>query len=320
MGDILHKNDSRQLSRESTSTSLMRVVGPFSATGTSSFPGHHFYFSLDTDPDQIVQRFVVGPYPENIYTYDPYLVPGDDEATRRNLQEALTADELVMYQHWNTTRAFNEIYRNFTQRSYLPQYLRKPPLHYFWPADYFGQQHWVTTKETHFVQMPPTEQLQVIEQQGKVRRLTDTQSRLLPEYRDPNQMIMNMTLKVLSCAPRVFEIQNFLSRTEVDHILQIAGGVTLSESGVGDGAAGESPDKAEVEKRKTRTSFNSWVGREASPIIDAIYRRAGDLLRIDEALLRHRPDGERPEIPYTSSLAEHLQLVHYDVTQQVMNT
>lgn len=296
---------------------MMRVVGPFSATGTSSFPGHHFFFSLDSHPDQILQRFVVGNYPDNIYTYDPYLVPNDDQATNRNLK-ALTPDELTEYEIWNKTRAFNEIYRNFTGRSYLPRYLRQPPLHYMWPADYFGQVHWVTTKETQFVQVPPAEQLKTIEAQGTARRLSPGQSRSLPEYRDPNQSpTLNMTLKVLSCAPRVFEIPNFLSQTEVDHILHIAGGITLMESGVGDGAAGDSPDKTEVDKRKTRTSFNSWVARDASPIIDAIYRRAADLLRIDEALLRPRPDGERPDVPYDTTMAEHLQLVHYDVTQQV---
>lgn len=67
---------------------------------------------------------------------------------------------------------------------------------------------------------------------------------------------------------------------------------------------------------ETRTSKNTWVGREASPIIDTIYRRAAELGRIDEALLRHRDDDERPDVPGPNSLAEQLQLVHYGVSEE----
>lgn len=66
----------------------------------------------------------------------------------------------------------------------------------------------------------------------------------------------------------------------------------------------------------TRTSFNSWVERDRSPVVDAIYRRAGDVMRIDEALLRNRDKDERPDFPTKGSLAEHLQLVHYDPGQE----
>jgi hypothetical protein len=48
--------------------------------------------------------------------------------------------------------------------------------------------------------------------------------------------------------------------------------------------------------------------------IDAIYRRAADLMRIDEALLRHRGDGST-DLGTEKSLAEQLQLVHYNVGQ-----
>jgi hypothetical protein len=39
-------------------------------------------------------------------------------------------------------------------------------------------------------------------------------------------------------------------------------------------------------------------------------------MRIDEALLRHRDQGERPDFETTGSLSEHLQLVHYDPGQE----
>lgn len=40
-------------------------------------------------------------------------------------------------------------------------------------------------------------------------------------------------------------------------------------------------------------------------------------MRIDEALLRDRDEEERPDYPTKSSLAEHLQLVHYSKDQEV---
>lgn len=125
---------------------------------------------------------------------------------------------------------------------------------------------------------------------------------------------MNMTLRVLSCAPRVFEIPNFLSPAEIQHILELAGGIELSRSTTGDTSL--KGLREETDRLKTRTSFNSWVERESSPVIDAIYRRAADLVRIDEALLRSRGKDEYPNLPTKHSLAESLQLVHYEVGQE----
>lgn len=77
-----------------------------------------------------------------------------------------------------------------------------------------------------------------------------------------------------------------------------------------------SSSSKEPSQLKTRTSKNTRVGREASSIIDTIYRRAADLERIDEALLRYRDDDERPDVPGPNSLAEQLQLVHYGVSEE----
>ena len=56
--------------------------------------------------------------------------------------------------------------------------------------------------------------------------------------------------------------------------------------------------------------------REKDQIIDTIYRRAADLLRIDEALMRPRSKEEFPRMGTSGSIAEALQLVHYDVGQE----
>lgn len=67
-----------------------------------------------------------------------------------------------------------------------------------------------------------------------------------------------MTLKVLSCAPRAFEIMNFLSDTEVDHIIHLANTLHLAESST-------STDSDVKTDKNTRSSRNTWVDRNTNP-------------------------------------------------------
>ena len=313
---------------------LMAHFIPFASDGTGTFPGHRFFLADPEEDDEYnddddyndddeagsrLNLWVIKDYPENVYVYDPYRVEGDPDRTEENLREHLDGEERARYDKWRKTILFHEQYKAFTGRSYLANYgeygPRAPPMHYMWRADYFGQQHWVTTRETHFVTLPPDEELRPIETVGSGRVLRDEDPRHLQEYRAREEDgSMNMTLTVLSCVPRVFEIRDFLSPPEVEHILRLAGAIDLSRSKTG---------STDTEQSDTRTSRNSWVGRESSPIIDAIYRRAADLTRIDEALLRTRSGDEQQQrrrhpgfAPDRSSLAEELQLVHYDVRQE----
>eukprot|EP00934_Nitzschia_sp_Nitz4_P004050 Nitzschia sp. Nitz4//scaffold11_size288233//92099//93646//NITZ4_000758-RA/size288233-processed-gene-0.153-mRNA-1//1//CDS//3329534026//4040//frame0 len=312
--------------REGGSASAMRNFGPFSTGGTATFPGHRFFFTpegTDASKENRVIEFVVKEYPENLYVYDPYLVEGDEAATKANLEKELSASEREIYDMWKKTLLFNDQYKNFTGRSYLANYLRDPPTHFLWPADYFGQEHWFTTRETHFESLPPLDEMDPVLESSEDRALKDTDDRNLQEYRVKDQTVMNMTVKVLSCAPRVYEIPNFLSESEVQHILELADGIELSLSTTGDVVGGTSSKKnakqvtKEDESRpKSRTSFNSWLPRESSLVVDAIYRRASDLLRIDEALLRRRSATEYPDLPTRRTVSEPFQLVHYSETQE----
>jgi len=201
-----------------------------------------------------------------------------------------------------------------TGREYLSLYpLRPPPMHKMWNADYFGQQHWVETRETLYTELPPGDELQRLLNADIRRRSLSDSSESLPhsQYRSP---MLNLTLKVLSVAPRVFEICDFLSPVEVDHIVHMATGMNLHVSSTSGGGAGVGAKRST--DSTTRSSRNSWVKRGKSPIIDSIYRRAADLMRIDEALLRDREDDERPDVQFKSTAAEDLQLVHYGPGQQ----
>jgi len=294
-------------------SSTLNLSFPNITAPGSTFPTHRFVLTERGKSETVLKRFKVRKYPANVYYYDPYFVEGDPNRTEKNLA-VLNEEERGKYDGWRKTILFNEQYKARTGRSYLANYLRDPPVHFMWPADYFGQEHWVLTRETQFVQMPPAGDLQ--DQDGQIRRrLKDNEPRLLHEYREANQDTMNMTLRVLSCAPRVYEIPDFLSPVEVAHVLELASGVTLKQSRVGDNDEGQT-SVDDYDDLGTRTSYNSWVARDKSPVVDAIYRRAADLMRIDEAAFRKRGEDELPELPTRSTLAESLQLVHYAVGQE----
>lgn len=290
--------------------SPITVLRPFESGGTASFPSHEFYVTPYDDEDTILHRWSISP-PQAVYYYDPITVPNDEEATQTNLDN-LTPDEFEGYRRHVDNRDFGRHYFNFTGREYLSMYPRNAPSHKLWRADFFGQEHWVTTRETHFVEMPNEEELSPIDpKMGRKRVLREDEPRLLHQYRT-QEPYLNMTLKVLSCAPRAFEISNFLSPTEVDHIMYLTTGMKLHRSTTAGSESGTKRDQT----RNTRTSLNTWVYREKDQIIDTIYRRAADLLRIDEALMRPRSKEEFPRMGTSGSIAEALQLVHYDVGQE----
>lgn len=280
--------------------SLIQIVSGFSAGGTASFPRHNFIFV--NEKDEVVESFEMDPS-TSVYFHDPYYVPGDDEQTEENLS-VLDKSQRRQYDRLRQTVEFHVIYKNTTGRSYLGNYLRARPRVFMWPADYFGQEHWATSKETHFTQLPPKEALT-----NDIVSTPAMHTPILPEYRNASEHpFLNMTLRVLSCAPRVFEINNFLSQVEVDHLHEMSGTVKFQRSSTG----GSNTAADDDHDTKTRTSFNSWMYREHSPIVDAIYRRAADLERIDEALMRKRGADERPDVQFKKSYAEALQLGMYE--------
>ncbi|KAL7530229.1 hypothetical protein ACHAXR_003378, partial [Thalassiosira sp. AJA248-18] len=175
--------------------SPMSIMSPFNSAGTASFPGHAFYLTPADDESVILARFVMKP-PQAVYYYDPITVEGDEDATQSNLDK-LTAEEFASYQEHAASRTFGKQYFDFTGREYLAIYPRNTPSHKIWRADYFGQEHWVTTRETHYEAMPPDTMLGMVKESGSARILKDGEPRLLQPYRS-EEPVLNMTLKVLS--------------------------------------------------------------------------------------------------------------------------
>ena len=272
---------------------------PFEASGTATFVGHKFYFRSRKTNQEVLARFTVIAK-KSVYVYDPFDPDyHDDSQTTREFSE-LNESQLHLYMLQKKNILFGQAYKQFTGRDWLGLYpLRKRPFHFMWQAQYFGQQHAVKTRETHFISEPPKSKL--------TRNLQGTNFGSLSEYRHPADTL-DLTLSVISCSPKAFEIKNFLSDIETDHIIEIATREKLHLSTVGEGGTGHVD--------RTRTSYNTWLSRNTSPIIDTIYRRAADVMKIDEALLRHRSSDEWPQLKTRSSVAEELQLVHYAVGQQ----
>jgi hypothetical protein len=278
--------------------SYIADLAPFGGAGTATYPGHMFILTEPNDVSKVLADWTMTRVNSN-YKYDPY-------GSVAEAEKVLSADELELYKLQHRNLAFDRIYHRFTGRQWVALYGRKyAPRYPMWPADSFGQTHVITTKETHIISQPPEDFAQ---KKVSTYGATPEQLEQLKAYRSPEETLtLNMT--VISVAPRAFEIRNFLSSEEVTHILELSTGMQLSRSTTRAGSIGEMrTDDA------TRTSQNSWVGRERSPIVDAIFRRAADLLQIDEACFRFRNKDEQHLVPDSKGpITERLQLVHYGV-------
>jgi len=148
---------------------------------------------------------------------------------------------------------------------------RPPPSLFMWPATRTGQVHQIESDQGYWTC-------------GGTK--DDCQSK------EP----VSLQLEVVSLLPRVFIIEKFLSDFEVGTIIDIAK-PRISDSIVGSPSTG-------AYKSSTRTSLNAWIPRYTSDLIDSLYIRAANLLRLNEKIVT------------STHSAEDIQVVHYDVGQK----
>jgi prolyl 4-hydroxylase len=103
---------------------------------------------------------------------------------------------------------------------------------------------------------------------------------------------VHIELEVVSLAPRVFVVEKFLSNFEADSIIAIAN-ATVKGSTVG------SYDGGGVRTSETRTSRNTWISRDQSPLTETLSRRVADAINVHESLL------------HKDKNVEDIQVVHY---------
>lgn len=194
-----------------------------------------------------------------------YLLPPDNPQDPRYLE---------MLKEMN----FMKDYLNRTGKPWLAHYPRDPPKLYMWDADFKDQVHQVESNNGYWTCLPTTNK-HVTEEERK-------------KCQSESEILFNLT--VLETEPRVFQINNFLSENECDLIIDLARNkIRRSLAGNHGGLVSN-----------TRTSYNTWLGRKLHYVLDTLYRRAGDVLQIDEQLL------------YPTKNVEQLQVLHYAVGQE----
>ncbi|KAL3758970.1 hypothetical protein ACHAWU_003041 [Discostella pseudostelligera] len=201
---------------------------------------------------------------------------------------------------------------------------------HMWQADYIGQVHNIATSNLYFTALP--ERLARLTKEDyspdveKERRLEmmafqSTSWKGNQSIGDNASTTMPLSLKVLSCAPRVLEVKKFLSSVEVQHLIDLASGikgdVIMDRSTVSANSYNKEPNKqGQRSKSDARSSTNGWIHREQDVIVDTIFRRIADLLNIDEQLMR---DQDYSDIEYEQDgwspthdrIVEAMQLVRY---------
>lgn len=227
------------------------------------------------------QTFFITPIYDSAHVLQRWTVTADEPILvyeEGGLQpETLSTSLLLKYRMQKLNLSFSKDYLASTGRPWLSYFPRPPPLHKLWPAEYLGQIHRVTSQARQFL-----------------------------DQTTPAPQDVQLQLTVSSVVPRVLEIDDFLSEYECRYLIQVAKRKGLHPSTV-DGAAGVDT--------KTRSSQTAWLSRQSSQIVDTIYRRAADVLQIDESLLRHASP-HHDNIASHHSISEDMQLVRYEKGQE----
>jgi len=130
---------------------------------------------------------------------------------------------------------------------------------------------------------------------------------------------MSLNVKVVSIAPRVLEVKKFLSPVEVQHLINLASGMTgdvpMEQSRVSASTSTSRGKRIRGDAMaEVRSSKGGWIHREQDVVVDTIFRRVADFLNIDEHLMRdHYPlEGDEELPPTHDRVVEAMQLLRYD--------
>jgi prolyl 4-hydroxylase len=164
-----------------------------------------------------------------------------------------------------------------------------------------SHRHWLA----HFPRRFPVHPLHPADYVGQVHTLMSL---------DDDNEDKTLQLQVVSVTPRVFSIDNFLTDDECHSLMAAAQAQGLQGSTL---YAGGMAPQAQRD-RSTRSSTNTWLGRDTSVVTDRIYRRAAHLLQMKSALLQQPAfyrDDDDPDAPHHDvtqhAIAESLQIIRY---------
>lgn len=225
----------------------------------NTYDGHVFFFTQRGDKNREVARFTIDSQRVLYLVQDPAAPPEQRYLDHRDREEAFMAEYLA-----RTGRQWRHYFG--------PDGPRGPPGHFMWPAQHKGQVHEIASSEGFWHCKGSKAECQ-------------------------SSSPVQLRLEVLSTAPKVFVVPQFISDYEVDAILAVAK-PRVADSFVGNNDGGG------ARKSDTRTSKNTWIPRTTDEVMDSLFRRAEHLLQI-------------PRLD--ASNTEDLQVVHYTIGQKYDN-
>lgn len=113
-----------------------------------------------------------------------------------------------------------------------------------------------------------------------------------------------LSLRVASVTPRVFIIDNFLTKEECQQVIQQGQEHGMVLSTLHSSSAGKANQTTDT---STRSSTNTWLTRDHSSVTEKVYERAAMVTKIDPELMQKF----HLSSPAHHSIAESLQVVRY---------
>lgn len=219
------------------------------------------------------ESFSVAPVHDHSLALARWVVTADEAVQYYEPKKAsaLTEGEVMLHKLQMLNQEFAKHYLIHSGRTWLAHFPRAFPIHHMWTAEYFGQSH-----------------------NAEPIAFDDERNETKTTY----------TLEVVSVTPRVFRIRNFLSSAECDALVGIAIRSGLKGSTVYTGGLAK-----QQRDLTTRSSSNTWLARGTAVIIDDIYRRAAQVLKIDESVLQAPVENDAHA--HHHPIAESLQVVRY---------
>ena len=319
-------------------TTLVGTVESMESIGTASHPGHQFYVTPTYDKDSVLHRHTVTA-DEPVWYFDPILADLSSEGRLEEMERMTKSNKWTTKQRfgreaWMVNESFSRDYLVKSRIMWLANFPQPyhdgtdtEAHHHIWPAEFLGQVHQVDTTHLYFNDMPQT--LEKLTKQDYHPDMENQRQTIMQQFQsssvkggvgssssDAGDKSMTLNVKVVSCNPRVFEVKRFLSPTEVQHLINLASGTTgnvrMEQSTVSAYPPSRTKRVRGDTKSDARSSMGGWIHREQDVIVDTIFRRVADLLKIDEQLMRdHGAGGD--ELPQTHHrVVEAMQLLRYD--------
>jgi len=322
-------------------TVLIGTVQSMESIGTASHPGHQFFVATTYDKDHVLSRHTAT-IDEQVWYYNPMedlsLEKLAEEMKRMTRDNKWTTKQQFGREAWMVNHSFSRDYLVKTRMMWLANFPQ--PFHdgsnaslekvsnHMWPADFIGQVHSFDTNHLYFTELPQKLDMLAksdyhpdMESQRRVAMEQFQSASLKGGTGSNNNNSMTLNVKVVSCAPRVVEVKKFLSPVEVQHLINLASGMTgnvhMEQSRVLASTSTRGKRMRGDAMAEVRSSKGGWIHREQDVVVDTIFRRVADLLKIDEHLMRdHYPiegladDEDLP--PTHDRVVEAMQLLRYE--------